>query len=95
MGTIKTIYICNHTHTDIGFTDYQDVCFRQHGEFIDRALDLIEATDGNPPGEQYKWTCETTGPLFRYLRQASPAQVDRFRKWHGKGNAATDAQSVQ
>ena len=30
MGTIKTIYVCNHTHTDIGFTDYQDVCFRQH-----------------------------------------------------------------
>jgi hypothetical protein len=31
---IKTVYVCNHTHTDIGFTDYQDVCFRQHARFI-------------------------------------------------------------
>lgn len=85
MGTIKTILICNHTHTDIGFTDYQDVCFRQHREFIDQALDLIEATDGRAPEAQYKWTCETTGPLLRYLRQASPAQIDRFRKWHEAG----------
>ena len=43
MGTINTIYVCNHTHTDIGFTDYQDVCFRQHREFIDRALDRVAA----------------------------------------------------
>ena len=48
MGKIDTIYVCNHSHTDIGFTDYQDVCFRQHAEFIDQALDLIEATDGYP-----------------------------------------------
>lgn len=61
MGTIKTVLECNHTHTDIGFTDYQDVCFRQHAGFIDRALDLIEATDGYPEEARYKWTCETTG----------------------------------
>ena len=85
MGTIKRVFVCNHTHTDIGFTDYQDVCFRQHAEFIDRALDLIEATDGYPEEACYRWTCETTGPLLRYLRQASPSQVDRFRHWHQRG----------
>jgi hypothetical protein len=73
----------NYTHTDIGFTDYQDVAFVSTS--IDQALDLIEATDGRSPEAQYKWTCETTGPLLRYLRQASPAQVDRFQHWHGKG----------
>ena len=71
MGKIKTIYVCNHTHTDIGFTDYQDICFRQHGEFVGQALDLIEATDDYPAEAQYRWTCETTGPLLRYLRAAS------------------------
>ena len=48
MPQIKTVYICNHTHTDIGFTDYQDVCFRQHAEFYGQALDLIEATSDYP-----------------------------------------------
>jgi hypothetical protein len=85
LGAIKTIYVCNHSHTDIGFTDYQDVAFRQHGEFIDRALDLIEATDGHAAGERYSWTCETTGPLLRYLRGASADQVRRFQHWHQRG----------
>ena len=30
MQPIKTLYVVNHSHTDIGFTDYQDLCFRQH-----------------------------------------------------------------
>ena len=85
MGKIKTIYVCNHSHTDIGFTDYQEVAFRQHGEFVERALDLIEATDSYPEAARYSWTCETTGPLLRHLRQASPEQVRRFQHWHKAG----------
>jgi alpha-mannosidase len=85
LATISTIYVCNHTHTDIGFTDYQDIAFRQHAEFIDKALDLIEATDSYPAEAQYRWTCETTGPLMRYLRGASPDQIKRFQRWHERG----------
>ena len=44
MATIETIYVVNHSHTDIGFTDHQDLCFRQHREFIDQAMDLMDAT---------------------------------------------------
>ena len=36
--------------------------FRQHAEFIDQALDLIEATDDYPDEAHYRWTCEITGP---------------------------------
>ena len=93
MGKIKTIYVCNHSHTDIGFTDYQEVAFRQHGEFVERALDLIEATDSYPKAARYSWTCETTGPLLRWLRQASPDQVRRFQYWHKAGRI--DAAAMQ
>jgi len=85
VSKIKTIYICNHAHTDIGFTDYQELALRQHGEFVGQALDLIEATDRYPAEAQYRWTVETTGPFLRYLRQASPAEVARFRHWHEQG----------
>ena len=85
MSKIKTIYICNHAHTDIGFTDYQDLALRQHGEFVGQALDLIEATDGFPAAAQYRWTIETTGPFLKYLRQASTAEIARFRHWHQQG----------
>ena len=85
MSKIKTIYICNHSHTDIGFTDYQELALRQHGEFVGQALDLIEATDGYPAEAQYRWTVETTGPFLKYLRQASKGEIERFRHWHEQG----------
>ena len=85
MAKIKTIYVCNHAHTDIGFTDYQDLALRQHGEFVEQALDLIEATDGYPAAARYRWTVETSGPFLRYLRRADPGQVRRFRHWHDEG----------
>ena len=85
MSKIKTIYICNHAHTDIGFTDYQELALRQHGEFVGQALDLIEATDGYPVEAQYRWTVETTGPFLKYLRQASKGEIERFRHWHEQG----------
>lgn len=85
MSKIKTIYIANHSHTDIGFTDYQELALRQHGEFVGQALDLIEATDDYPLEAQYRWTIETTGPFLRYLRQATKAEVRRFRHWHEQG----------
>ncbi len=85
MAQIRTLYIVNHSHTDVGFTDYQDVCFRQHAEFIDQALDLIEATAHYPEEARYRWVCEVTGTLERYLRAASSAQLDRFRHWHRLG----------
>ncbi len=85
MQPITTLYVVNHSHTDIGFTDYQDLCFRQHAEFIDQALDLIEATQDLPQEARYRWTCEVTGMTEKYFQQASPAQIDRFRQWHAAG----------
>lgn len=85
MQPIKTLYVVNHSHTDIGFTDQQDLCFRQHAEFIDQALDLIEATQDMPAEAQYRWTCEVTGMTEKYFAKASSAQIDRFKHWHERG----------
>lgn len=85
MQPIKTLYVVNHSHTDIGFTDYQDLCFRQHREFIDQALDLIEATQHLPEEARYRWTCEVTGMTEKYFQQASSAQIERFKTWHERG----------
>ena len=78
MAKIKTFYFVNHSHTDIGFTDYQDVAYRQHMEFIDHAIDLCEATADYPKAAQAKWVCEVTGMTERWLRSRSSRQVERF-----------------
>ena len=85
MPRIETLYVANKTHSDIGFTDYQDICFRQQGEFIEQALDIIEQTADYPAGSRYRWVCEATGPLLRHLRKASPSQLERFRHWNQQG----------
>jgi alpha-mannosidase len=85
MQQIKTLYVVNHSHTDIGFTDYQDLCFQQHAEFIEQALDLIEATQDLPPEAQYRWVCEVTGMTEKFFSKASAEQIDRFKHWHERG----------
>jgi hypothetical protein len=85
MGKINTFYFINHSHTDIGFTDYQDVAYRQHMEYIDQALDLCESTLSYPKEAQAKWVCEVMGMTERYLRSRPKSQVDRFIKYHKAG----------
>jgi len=93
MSRITTLYVVNHSHTDIGYTDYQDLCFRQHNEFIDGAIDLIEATASHPQESRYQWTCEVTGITERYLRAASKDQLARFQHWNAQG--ALDVAGMQ
>lgn len=91
MTKIKTIYLISHTHTDIGYTDHQTVLNRQQLDFIDRAIDLCQATANYPPEAQYKWTCEVASFAERYLRERPAAQVDRFLKYHQEGRIAVAA----
>ncbi len=91
MAQIKTVYLVSHTHTDIGYTDHQNTLFRQHLDFIDRAIELCEATAAYPPEAQYRWTCEVASTVERYLQQRSPRQIDRFLKLHGEGRIAVTA----
>jgi alpha-mannosidase len=93
LPAIETLYVVNHSHTDIGFTDHQDVCLRQHREYVDQALALIEATADRPEESRYRWTVEVTGPLLPWLRDASPAQLERFQHWHRAG--AIDVAAMQ
>lgn len=93
MPRIDTLYVVNHSHTDIGFTDYQDLCFRQHCAFIQQALDICEATTDYPPEARYRWVCEVTGTTERWLRSASSEQLARFLEWHRRG--AIDVAGMQ
>lgn len=85
MSRIKKLYIINHSHTDIGFTDYPDVCLHQHIEFIDKALDLCEETSNYVEEAKFHWTCESAGVVEHYLDSKSSSEIDRFLKWHRAG----------
>ncbi len=82
MPNIKTIFLISHTHTDTGYTDHQDTVFRQHLEFIDKAIELGEATADYPEESRYQWTCEVSSLVERYFRQRPASQVDRLIRLH-------------
>ena len=76
MSEIKTIYFIDHNHTDIGYTDHQDVVFQKHMEFIDEAIEACEATGDFPTDAQFRWTCEATG-ITETLSGPGAARADR------------------
>ncbi len=88
MAKIKRIYLISNTHTDIGYTDHQDTVSRQHLGFIDRAIELGEATADYPEEARYKWTCEVTSFVERYFQSRPASQIDRFLELHRRGQMA-------
>jgi len=56
------LFLVNHSHVDIGYTEYPDILADAHGDYVAQALDLMSATDDRPEAERYRWTCEATGP---------------------------------
>ena len=62
MPRIETLYVVNHSHTDIGFTDHQDVCFRHHSEYIEQALNLCEATANYPEEARFPGYARSRAP---------------------------------
>ena len=54
-----TVYLTQHTHTDIGYTRPQTEILPESLRFLDYALDYCDLTDDYPDDAKFRWTCET------------------------------------
>ena len=81
----KTVYLVQHTHSDIGFARPQSEIISHYVEHIDHALDYCEMTADYPGDAQFRWTCETAGAVLNFLRTRPPEQVARLKRWVAKG----------
>ena len=75
-----TIYLVQHTHTDIGYTRPQTEILPDHLRYIDYALDFCDQTDSLPDDARFRWTCETSWAVREYLRTRPAEQVERLRR---------------
>ncbi len=75
-----TVYLVQHTHTDIGYTRPQSEILPEHLRYIDFALDYCDQTDSLPDDARFRWTCETSWAVREYIKTRPQAQIDRLMK---------------
>lgn len=87
---IRELLLIHHSHTDIGYTHPQPIVFELHDRFIEKALDLADATAGEREDARFRWTCEITGPTRSWWERASNSERDRFLAaiWRGQFEVA-------
>jgi hypothetical protein len=75
-----TVYLTQHTHTDIGYTRPQTEILPEHLRYIDYALDYCDLTDSLPDDARFRWTCETSWAVRQYLSDRPAAQIARLKQ---------------
>jgi len=88
---IEEILVLHHSHLDVGYTHSQPILWRLQSEYISQALDWLEQTADLPEDCRPKWTCEATEPVRRWLADASPDQIARFRTLCEQGRIGLSA----
>lgn len=86
-----TIYLVQHTHTDIGYTKPQTEILTEHLRYIDYALEYCDATASYPDDAQFRWTCEASWAVREWLRIRPEAQVAKFLDYVRKGRIEVTA----
>ncbi len=66
------IYVIQHTHTDIGYTERQEVIEAFQIDYIKQAIEISEAIyEGDKKEwEGFRWTCETFWAVEKFFRRS-------------------------
>ena len=84
------IYLYNHSHVDIGYTNTQKNVEILHKTNILEGIKLAEATHDFPEGSRYRWNPEVTWPLER-LWKTMPGEHERVLQAIRNGQLCIDA----
>ena len=70
------IDVLHHSHTDIGYTDYQEKMELYHADYLRQVLGILDAIDrGERPGcEGFKWQCENIWQVENFYKFATEAE---------------------
>lgn len=74
----REIDLVHHSHTDIGYSHYQEDVAVIHTDNIRKALRMIEKTRAYPDGSRFVWNIEALWAVENFLREATPAETQQF-----------------
>lgn len=80
-----TIYLVQHTHTDIGYTKPQTEILSEHLRYIDYAIEYCEQTKDYPDDAKFRWTCESAWAVDEYLKNRPDEQIEKLKNCISKG----------
>lgn len=87
-----TIYLVHHSHTDIGYTDFQESALFNQVEYLRWLIRRIkQGYADNTPARHTRWTCETFCMVERFLAVATPAEQEDFFDLVRRGNIGISA----
>ena len=75
-----TVFVVQHSHIDLGFTDRQEVIAEYHRQFIAQALALASSSKnaGRPADSRFKLTCEGFWAVEQFLSVCGPEKQAQF-----------------
>ena len=80
-------YILHNSHTDVGYTDYQEKIEAYHVSYIKEAIDILRAAKKDKPEWRgFKWNCESYWCVELFLKSADSAYREDFIKYVKNGD---------
>jgi hypothetical protein len=87
LGRPWTVYLINHSHTDIGYTDRQEKIERYHADFITQAIRILDDFHSgvHPEYRGFVWQCENYWQVKNFYAYADPEQIRKFEAYVKSG----------
>ncbi len=85
MSKIREILCMHHSHLDVGYTHPQGMLMELQTDYINRAIELCDKTADFPIAARFRWTCEATYPLTKWIKTATSSQMDKLRGYVREG----------
>ncbi|NGP44800.1 hypothetical protein G4V62_07450 [Bacillaceae bacterium SIJ1] len=86
--TPKKIFVIQHSHTDVGYTERQEKIEQYHVDYIRQALQVVDDIQSGrrPEWTGYKWVCETFWPVESFLKKASAQEKQQLKEAIQRGD---------
>lgn len=91
VSKVKDVLVLHHSHLDIGYTHAQPILLELQKKYIDQALQLCQSTEDWAEENKFRWTCESSYPVLRWLEDATDKQMKQFGRYLHSGQISLSA----